>query len=177
MGCREMKEGCGLLRAESPGGSAILQVSRAQLNDVGPRMFFLSGAPSVFPFFNKQQTLSAPNPPPSDNSRPHFLPSPRTKPGFSESSKQRLAARGGSPVLPAISFHPFPLAPPPFCAPSPAAAAFIRDSAAVGPAIHPVRQQLGGQTKSSFGWMRVPADRKCEGSALPPAAHPAPPSA
>ncbi|XP_032348647.1 uncharacterized protein LOC116667582 isoform X1 [Camelus ferus] len=49
-----------------------------------------------------------------------------------------------------------------------------RDSTAVGPAIHPVRRQLGGQTKSSFGWMRVPADRKCEGSALPPAAHPAP---
>lgn len=80
-------------------------------------------------------------------------------------------------MLPAISFYPFPLAPPPSRAPSPAAAAFIRDSAAVGPAIHPVRQQLGGQTKSSFGWMRVPADRKCEGSALPPAAHPAPPPA
>lgn len=48
MGCREMKEGCGLLRAESPGGSAILQVSRAQLNEVGPRMLFLSGGPPVF---------------------------------------------------------------------------------------------------------------------------------
>lgn len=78
-------------------------------------------------------------------------------------------------MLPPTSFHLFLLPPPPSRASSPAAAAFIRDSAAVGPAIHPVRWQLGGQTKSSFGWMRVPADRKCEGSALPPAAHPAPP--
>lgn len=59
MGCRELKEGRGLLRADSPGGSAKLEVSRAQLSDVGPRILLLSGAPRFFfffSFFDKQQT-------------------------------------------------------------------------------------------------------------------------
>lgn len=169
--------GCGklmgrrLTRAQRPGGSAKLQVSRAWLSEEGPRMLFLLGVPS---FSLTSRILNEPQP-----TAPG--PGPQTStPGeldFSARRAQRLGAGDRCPVLPPIFFHPFPLAPPPSRTPSPAAAAFIRDSAAVGPAIHPVRRQLGGQTKSSFGWMRVPADRKCEGSALPPAAHPAPPSA
>lgn len=108
------KEGCGPLRTENPGRSAKLQVSRAQLSEVGSKMFFLfGGAPSSLtssrlklPHTHHPQTIV-------DLTLTALHPGPSLASVSSASIASEPAAAGAQYFLPSPSIpsHSLPLLP------------------------------------------------------------------